>query len=155
MFLKTSLKERFEEFLFFILGLGFFFVSHPVLPLPPPPRLFAIYKNTSVDGACLASKFHIIFQRSQIPPPNALPGPLPSAPPERERVPHLRARQTLFSPTPAMAQGCWGHGLSHPPQQGMARPHRPGPSHRFCRERGWPGGSPRPRSHRGAGRVLP
>lgn len=30
-----SLKERFEEFLFFILGLGVFFVSHPVLPPPP------------------------------------------------------------------------------------------------------------------------
>ena len=46
-FLKMHLKEKFEKFLFFILGMSVSF----------PP--FGIYKNMSVDGACLASKFHI------------------------------------------------------------------------------------------------
>lgn len=100
------LKEKSEKFLFFILGLGWgFFLSSDVS---------GWYKS--------CKQISCIFQHSQIPPPDTLSGPLPSAPPEQGKVPHLKAWQVLFFPAPAMAQGCWGHGLGHPPWQAKAGP---------------------------------
>lgn len=117
-------KNSFETFEKFLFNLGLF----------PSALHFWIYKSMSEDSAHLACKFHI-FSRcseyiygSQMSPPNALPRPLPCAPPEQGQLPPLSAQQTLFLLLPSQHRATpAGHG-------GASRPVL---SHHLHREQRW------------------